>query len=374
MKIVLVGPTYPLRGGIARYGTHLLGAMNKRHECLGVGFKKLYPSRLFPGEGQVELGEMPASGAEALPLLHYADPFTWQKALSDIRQFSPYCVVLTWWVPFWAVHLGWLARRLSRVCPVIFICHNVLPHESRWYDARMTRWTLKAANRFIVHSEDNCGELLNWFPEARVIRREHPIYYSDALPKVSRDNARRALGVKGRMLLFFGFVRPYKGLDVALEALARVGNDLEDVNLWVAGEFWEDEQRYRRQVDQLHLGDRVTIEAGYMTDEELALRLSACDGVVLPYRKATGSGVLASAYAMNRPVIATRTGCFKEMVFPGETGLLTEPGSSDGLAQAIEEFYSDGGPDRFSPGLERVRQRFTWDGIVDAVEELASDG
>lgn len=374
MKIVLVGPTYPLRGGIARYGTHLLGALHERHECLGVGFKKLYPSLLFPGEGQAELGEIPASGAKALPLLHYGNPFTWHGVLNRIRRVSPSCVVLTWWVPFWAVHIGWLGRRLSRVCPVIFLCHNVLPHESRWWDARITRWALKAAHRFIVHSDDNRQELLNWFPEARVIRREHPIYYSNARPNISRDEARRKLGVKGRMLLFFGFVRSYKGLDVALEALARVRDDLEDVNLWVTGEFWEDEQRYHRQISQLQLSDRVTIEAGYMTDEELALRLSACDGVVLPYRRATGSGVLASAYAMNRPVIATNTGCFKEMVLPGETGLLTEPGDAYSLADGFLKFFSDGGPDRFSPGLEKVRQRFTWDGIVDAVEELASDG
>ena len=374
MRIVFLGPTYPLRGGIARYGTCLLGALQQRHDCLGIGFKKLYPSWLFPGKGELEQGDMPDSGAQAQALLHYGMPGTWRQALRQIKEFSPSCVVLTWWVTFWALHLGWLARNLASVCPVIFLCHNILPHEARFCDPQLTHWALRIARGYIVHSEENLRQLSEWFPGGRVIRRDHPVYFSDARFSLSREEARKRLGIAARMILFFGFVRPYKGLDVAIEALSLLGLDFQDLTLWVSGEFWEGEERYHRLADQLGVADRVRIESGYLPDEDLALRISACDGVVLPYRTATGSGVLATAYALNRPVIATRTGCLQDMVIPGRTGLLCNPGDARSLADAISDFYASEGPQRFAGGIEEANRRFTWDAIVDAIEELAGDG
>jgi len=370
LKLVFLGPTYPLRGGIARYGTQFLAALQKRHECLGIGFSKLYPAFLFPGHSELDPAEMPAVMPQTVKLLHYAKWLTWIRALRMIREFNPDGVLLTWWVTFWAPHLGWLARRLKVSHPTIFLCHNVLPHETRFFDPRLTRWALKPARGFIVHSEQNRRQLLNWFPQARVLRREHPIYAFNANPSLGRNEARKELGVNGRMLLFCGFVRPYKGLDVAIEALAHLGTEYGDLVLWICGEFWEDEERYDDLIGNLKLQHRVRIESGYLPDEQLAIRIAACDGVILPYRSATGSGILANAYALDRPVIATRTGCFREMVIPGETGVLCEPGDARSLAQAIREFYSGAGPDRFQEGLARAKIAFSWDGIISAVEEL----
>ena len=263
-----------------------------------------------------------------------------------------------------------MASRLAPSFPVFFLCHNVLPHEARFFDPALTRWALKHGRGFIVHSDENRRQLSAWFPQARVIRAEHPVYFSDADFALSREKARERLGVSGRMLLFFGFVRPYKGLDVAIEALTRLGPDLKDVMLWVSGEFWEGEERYRNLVEKHKLQNRVRIESGYLSDADLALRICACDGVVLPYRAATGSGALATAYAFDCPVIATRSGCLVNMVVHGESGLLCEPGSVSSLAEAIIEFYSGDGPERFLPGVEKAKKRFTWDRIVDSVEEL----
>ncbi len=370
MKLAFLSPTYPYRGGIARYGSYLLGTLQQRHECLGIGFKKLYPPLLFPGKGELELGQLPAAGSEAQPMLHYARPSTWRRAFHEIKEFSPDCVLLTWWVSFWAPHMGWMASRLAPSFPVFFLCHNVLPHEARFFDPALTRWALKRGRGFIVHSDENRRQLSEWFPRARVIRAEHPVYFSDANFALSREEARERLGVSGRMLLFFGFVRPYKGLDIAIEALARLGPDLKDIMLWVTGEFWEGEERYRNLVEKHKLQNRVRIESGYLSDADLAQRICACDGVVLPYRAATGSGALATAYAFNRPVIATCSGCLANMVVHGESGLLCEPGSVSSLAEAIIEFYSGDGSERFHPGVEKIKKRFTWDKIVDSVEEL----
>ncbi len=370
MRLVFIGPTYPHRGGIARYGTHLLGAMKKRHQCLGIGFRKLYPAWFFPGKGQLELGEMPPDGARGEAQLHYGRPGDWWRTARVIDEFAPSAVVITWWVSFWAPHMGWLARKIAGKCPVYFLCHNVSPHEARFYDPALTKWALKPGNGFIVHSEEDRNQLLKWFPGNRVIRREHPVYFSDSTFAVSNEEARDRLGITGRMLLFFGFIRPYKGLDTAIEALAALSPEFNDLTLWIAGEFWENKDRYLSLINKYNLNDRVKIESGYMSDEELALRISAADGVILPYKSATGSGVLANAYALDKPVIATRCGCFKEMVKHGSSGILCEPGDINGLANAILEFYSGEGPGRFSAGIANVKQQFTWNAIVDAVEEL----
>ncbi len=316
---------------------------------------------------------MPVGGACAEELLHYGKLSTWPAALRRLQDYSPQGVILAWWVPFWSLHFGWLVRHLPDSLPAIFICHNVLPHESRIFDPLLTRRTLKRASRFIVHSQEDRQQLLKWFPHAHVIGREHPIYSIEASQQIPREQARQAMNIRGKMLLFFGFVRPYKGLDVALEALARVREQLPDLRLWISGEFWESEKPYWKRVHELGLEDRVVIEARYLTEQDLALRLGACDGVILPYKSATGSGVLATAYAHLRPVIATRTGCFRDMVSEGNSGILCDPGDPGSLAQAILEFYAGPGPARFAGGVEQAIKQFSWEGILEAIEELLTD-
>ncbi len=370
MKLVFISPTYPLRGGIARYGTHLLANLQLHHDCLGIGYKKLYPRILFPGKSQYETDPPPISTFQATTILHYGRWSTWREALTMIRSFAPDGVIIAWWVTFWAPHLGWLSRKLSPDIPVLFICHNVLPHEVRRLDPILVRWVLRSGRGFITHSDEDRRRLLNLFPSAVVRRCEHPLYSSDELTLPTREEARRILGISGRMLLFFGFIRPYKGVDIAIEAFSLLGTTFRDVILWIAGEFWEDERRYHQQIEKLNLHNRVRIESGYLSESDLLLRLAACDGVLLPYRSATGSGALATAYAARRPVIATRCGCFPEMVAHQVSGLLCEPGDAGSLARAIEEFYSGEGSKRFDGGVADARRRFSWDGILKAIEEL----
>ncbi|MBU0518784.1 glycosyltransferase family 4 protein [bacterium] len=370
MRIVLLSPTYPLRGGIARYGTYLLRAIQTRHHCLGLSFKRLYPDFLFPGRGQEEKGVIPRSGSAGDRVLHYANPASWRRALQGVKAFNPEAVVIAWWVPFWSIHFTWFARQVQKICPVYYLCHNVLPHERKFFDQKLTRWALKPASGFIVHSEAEQRQLQEWYPASRVLRREHPVYFFDDEMQISKEEARKELGIKGRMLLFFGFIRPYKGLDLALEALAHLGPSYQDLKLWVAGEIWGADDIYRTIIKKYHLDDQVKIESTYLHDHELSLRILASDAVLLPYRTATGSGVLATTYAHGRPVIASQAGSLKNMVIHGQTGLHFETGDSDSLVEAIEELYAGEGPERFIAGVEAAKSNFTWDNIVDAIEEL----
>lgn len=374
MKLVFLGPTYPHRGGIARYGTLLLAELQKRHDSLGIGFERLYPAFLFPGQSQLDADAHSSESPAIERILHYARPGSWARAARRIDEFAPDAVVLTWWVTFWAPYLGWLARRLARRHRLIYLCHNVYPHEAAFIDRPLVRFALKPAGRFIVHSEENRRQLLQLFPEARVLRRAHPAYGIGPLSTIEPGEARRRLGIEGRMLLFFGFVRAYKGLDLAIEALAKVKDDLSDLSLWICGEFWDNQRKYDRLIERYGLQNRVRIEAGYLPQNDLALRISACDGVLLPYRSVTGSGILGNAFAMNKPVIASNTGSLGEMVRQGRSGLLCKPNDSAALAQTIRDFYAGEGPKRFSAGVEEAKAEFSWDGIVRAIEELAQDG
>jgi glycosyltransferase involved in cell wall biosynthesis len=369
LKLVFLGPTYPFRGGIARYGTHLLAALQKRHDCLGMGFEKLYPAFLFPGQSQLDSDAEPPGAFQVDRILHYAQPAAWREAARRIADFQPDGILLFWWVTFWAPHYHWLTRRLTGR-RFVFLCHNVLPHEKRFFDPPLVRWALRGAHGFIVHSEENRRQLLGLFPDARILHRAHPVYDLDDARPIGLQEARTRLHLTGRMLLFFGFVRAYKGLDVAIEALSLVKSHLPDLTLWICGEFWDDRRKYERLIAKHQLEDRIRIEAHYLPQTDLALRIAACDGVILPYRTATGSGILGNAFAMGKPVIATRTGSLGEMVEHGQSGLLCEPNDPAALAQAMRDFFAAPGPQRFEDGVAAAKTQFTWDAIVSAVEEL----
>ena len=374
MKLVLLGPTSPHRGGIARYGTLLLAELLKRHDGLGIGFDRLYPAFLFPGQNQLDAESHSSEQPPVERILHYLRPGSWTRAAQRIDEFAPAAVVLTWWVTFWAPYLGWLARRLTRRHRIIYLCHNVYPHEASFIDRPLVRFALKPAGRFIVHSEENRGQLLQLFPNARVLRQAHPAYGFNPLSAIESGEARKRLSIQGRMLLFFGFVRSYKGLDLAIEALAKVKDDLPDLSLWICGEFWDNRRKYEGLIEHYGLQNRVRIEAGFLPQSDLGLRVAACDGVLLPYRSVTGSGILGNALAMNKPVIASNTGSLGEMVEHGRSGLLCEPNDSTALARAIRDFYAGEGPKRFAVGVEAAKAQFSWDGIIRAIEELAQDG
>ena len=376
MNVAILGPTYPHRGGIAHYTTLLARALDRRDALTLVSFRRLYPSLLFPGTTQFDRsGEALEPPKPPEPILDSMNPLSWVRAGSRLRALDPELLIVPWWHPFFGPSLGLAARRArgrgGRAVRV-FLCHNVAPHEGTPLDRALTAYGLGAADAFLVHARSEEERLQGWARGRPVRVHPHPTYdvFSERAP--SRDEARRTLGVSGRVILFFGYVRPYKGLADLLEALRRARPDAWD-RLLVVGEFYEPRERYRALLEDPRLRDRVQVVDRYVPNEDVSRWFAAADVVALPYREATGSGIAQVAFGAGAPVIATRTGGLEEVVDEGKTGLLVPPGDPDALARAIERFFDEGMAGALREGVADARSRFTWDGLVDALESLARE-
>lgn len=366
MKIALVGPAYPLRGGIAQYLALLHGELRKKHDVRFFSFYRQYPGLLFPGRTQRE-EEEPALRVPSEPVLDSVNPLSWWGAGEKIAAWKPDGVIYKWWTPFFAPSYTAVNRRVRKTgARALFICDNVTPHERGGLDHALTRMALAQVDGALVMSESVRLDLLRFRPHLphRLVR--HPLYSQFGEP-MDRDAARAELGLAGDVILFFGFIRAYKGLDVLLRALPMVRRP---VTLCVAGEFYEDRARYDELVKSLGLGDRVKILDRFAGEAEVRRYFSACDCVVLPYHSATQSGVIPLAYAMERPVITTRVGGLPEVVEEGGTGLLVDPGDPGALAGAIDKFYAAGGSPAFRERILEFRKAFQWDALTGAIEEL----
>ena len=379
MTFYLVGPFYPLRGGIAQY----IGVLGQKLEVRGhavrvLSFRKQFPKLLFPGQTQIETSQDYIK-LDTRPVFIPWNPCTWLRTFWAIRRGKPNAVIFKYWMPFFApgyAAVCGLTKWLTSV-RIIYIVDNVIPHEKRPGDRFFTRLAFRWVDAFIVQSDVVRQDLLRWFPEAK--RREvkfvhHPIYdcYTDT--NLSREKARQKLGLKaeGKLLLFFGLVRHYKGLDVLIEAFPHIVASLgEDVHLLVAGEFYETEETYWRRVEELDLSHKVAIVNKFIPNEDVGTYFRAADLLVLPYRSATQSGVIQVAFHFELPVISTRVGGLPEVVRDGETGFLVPPEDPKSLAEAVVKFFRDDTRDKIIENMRKEKERYSWDKMVETMEEIA---
>jgi glycosyltransferase involved in cell wall biosynthesis len=372
VKAAILGPTYPHRGGIAHYTTLLARALHARHTLSIVSFRRLYPGFLFPGTTQFDASadriEPPVPPE---PILDSVNPITWARAGARLRGLDPDFLVVPWWHPFFGPSLGTAARG-SRCRARIFLCHNVAPHEGTPLDRILTTYGLGGADAFLVHARSE-AEKLEGLAKGRPVRvHPHPSYEIFSRSAPSREEARRALDLDGRVILFFGYVRPYKGLEDLLQALILARPDAWD-RLVVVGEFYEPPERYRPWLTDPKLRDRVRVVNRYVPNEEVARYFAAADVAALPYREATGSGIAQIAFGAGLPVIATRTGGLEEVVEEGVSGLLVPTRDPAALARALERFFDEGMGERLRAGVLAGRRRFGWEALVDAIESLAAE-
>jgi glycosyltransferase involved in cell wall biosynthesis len=342
----------------------------EHHQVQTITFSRQYPSLLFPGKTQDEQ----SPGGNVAPAPQWIDsinPLNWLRVGRKIGKQAPDLLLFKYWLPFFGPCFGTIARQVRRNghTRVICICDNVLPHERRPGDAIFTRYAFRSVDGFIVQSEAVERELVGFWKGARYRNVPHPLYSIFGEP-LDRLEARQRLGITApRVLLFFGYIRKYKGLDILLDALARLPREMR-VHLLIAGEFYEPEQRYREQIHALHLQDRLTLRSDYLPNEEVPAYFSAADAVVLPYRSATQSGIAQIAYNFNTPVIATDVGGLSEVVLHERTGLIVPPGDPAALAEAIARFYTSGKETLYRANVQQEKLKYSWHNLVRNIEEL----
>lgn len=370
MKIDLIGPSHPFRGGISHYTTLLFKALKERHDTTFYSFKRQYPRFLFPGKTDKDDSLEPLKDRDARPVLDSLNPLSWLKTAAAIVRDKPDLTIFPWWVVFWAPQFLTiiLVLKLFARTKILFICHNIQEHEGRRLKCLMTKWVLSRGDYFIVHSEEEKERLATAIGDRRVNVSFHPTYDVFNAGTISREEARKALGIaEENVLLFFGFVREYKGLTYLLQAMPEILAEVP-VRLVIAGEFWEDRDAYLGLIEKLGLADKVTIFSRYIPNEEMPHYFSASDLVVLPYVSVTGSGLVQLAFGFDTPVVASRIGALSEVVQDGKTGFLVPPESPSEIAEAVVRFFRDHRREDMAAAIKADRERFSWGALVKAIE------
>lgn len=374
MRICVVGPTYPYRGGIAHYTTLLVRHLREAgHWTQLYSFTRQYPRWLFPGRTDKDPSAEPLQ-IDCEYILDPVNPFTWWQLCRRVRNDAPDILLLQWWVPYWTPSLTFISRWIKRQTqiPIIYICHNVVPHEGGGIlDRRLAITVFRQGDGFIVHSEQDRYRLLALRPDATVMKVHHPTYIELASqsPTSTSETMRQQLGLPNQCatLLFFGFVRPYKGLEYLIQALPLVLQEMP-VHLLVVGEFWTNPQFYQRYAQEVGVADAITFVNRYVPNEELKAYFDLADVVVLPYISATQSGVIQLAFGFGKPVITTRVGGLYEVVQDGVNGLIVPPQDEQALAEAVLRFYRDGKMAQISAQVQA--QQFSWHDMVKVLTAM----
>ncbi|NQU41747.1 glycosyltransferase [bacterium] len=368
MKICLLGPTAPFRGGIAHTTALLCRALRDRHHVELFSFSRQYPKWLFPGKSDRDDSQAPLTVPGTRYTIDSMNPLTWLRTARSIVREKPDLVIIPWWVAFWAPVFGTICRHLRKHsnAELVFLCHNVVEHESSRLKQMLTRAVLLYGDRFVILSGQDRRNLLRMLPDAKAQVCFLPTFAGLHEERVEKNAAKAGLGLQGPVLLFFGFVRPYKGLDVLLDAMPRI-RERTAATLLVVGEFWKDREKYFEQIDRLGLKGCVRIHDSYVPNEEVPLYFGAADAVVLPYRSATASAICQLAFGFGRPVVATRVGCLAEVVQDGISGRLVDPEDPKAFADAVGDILDPENLGRYTAGVRETARRFSWENLADSL-------
>jgi glycosyltransferase involved in cell wall biosynthesis len=374
MRISFLSPFYPYRGGIAQFSDSLFDELRKSDDVKAFTFKRQYPSVFFPGKSQYVLEDDLNRGINAERVLDTINPFTFARTSIMISDFKPDIFLLSYWMPFFAPAFGRIAagvKKIDNSVKIISILHNVLPHEKRTGDIPLTKYFLNKCNGFVVLNEESKRQLLSIKPDAKYIVHPHPLYdhYGE---RISKNESRTKLEIASdkKVILFFGLIRDYKGLDLLIEAM----KSLDDSHLLlIAGEVYGKFDKYNELIEKYSLQNKIKLNLKYIPDKKLPLYFSAADVCVLPYRSGTQSGIVAVSYHFGLPVIVTDTGGLKEMVEEGKTGLVVPKPEPELLSQAIDKFMKIKDISHFQSNIEVFKQTHSWKSFADDLTEFCKE-
>jgi glycosyltransferase involved in cell wall biosynthesis len=380
-KVIIIGPGHPLRGGLATFNQRLAKEfIQSGYDCSIYSFSLQYPSFLFPGKTQYS-DEPAPEGITIHTAINSINPFNWIRIGNRLKKENPDIIVVRYWLPFMGPALGTILRRVkkNKHTRIICIADNIIPHEKRFGDKSFTRYFLKSCDAFITMSEKVMSDLRQFQKTRPAQLVQHPLYDNFG-GIISKAEARKELGIRNEesVLLFFGFIRKYKGLDLLLAAMkilkdkiVNAGSPTAIPKLLIAGEFYEDEKQYKEQIEQLGIHDQLILRTAFIPDSEVRYYLCAADVVIQPYRHATQSGVTPLAYYFEKPMIVTNVGGLPVLVPHEKAGLVVEP-DPEAIAAGIQRFYQLG-ENYFIPHLRKEKLKYSWANMVSTITALAND-
>jgi D-inositol-3-phosphate glycosyltransferase len=378
-KIAIIGPAHPLRGGIANFNEALAKALlNNGKEVKLFSFKLQYPAFLFPGTTQFDNGPAPKD-LKIETILNSVNPFNWFLSAFKIKAFKPDLIIVRFWLPFMGPCLGTVIRIIKLFCkvPVVAITDNVIPHEKRLGDHLFTKYFVKSCDAFVAMSKSVLTDLSKFTNNENKIFLPHPLYtiFGEPVDK-TKALAKLDLNPDDVNILFFGFIRKYKGLSLLLKSFAKTAQKHANVKLIVAGEFYEDSEPYLNLIRNLNIEDKVILKTNYIPADDVKNYFSACDLVAQTYLTATQSGVTQIAYFYHTPMLVTNVGGLAEIVPHYKVGYVCEQDEIK-ISECLNDFIENNRYTQFSDNIKLEKHRFEWnyftDGIFKLIKNIVKD-
>ncbi|MEA3378603.1 MAG: glycosyltransferase [Nanoarchaeota archaeon] len=370
MKIDVIGPTFPSKGGISHYNTLMCEHLSKKHQVKCYSFKRLYPKLLYPGKGQEDNESKDKISINNKRIIDAMNPLTWLKAFNYVRKDKPDLLIMPWWTSLLSpMFFTWaFLTKVFTKTKVLFLCHNVLPHERKFFDKPLTKLSYIFADFYITHSKMDRDNLCSMIPTADVKVSVHPTYDVFNKKKWDKKKIKQELGLRGDVILFFGYVRPYKGLVYLIEALPKIIK-AKQMTLLIVGEFWSPTKKeVLQRAEELGVKENIKIVDKYVPNEEVGKYYCASDVVVLPYTSATNSGIVQTAFGFNIPVIVSNAGGLPEVVEDEKTGYIVPTENADEIAKAVLNFYAT--DENFAANIEKEKYRFEWQRMIELIESF----
>ena len=372
--MVIIGSAYPLRGGLATYNERLARAFAENGDEATIHtFSLQYPGFLFPGKTQYSEG-LPPSDLDIHVSVNSINPLNWISVGRRIKKLKPDLVIVKFWLPFMGPAFGTILRliRSNGHTKIISIIDNIIPHEKRFGDRMFANYFVKAVDGFIAMSRAVLTDLGSFDKNKPKVYSPHPLYdnFGALVPK---QEAKQMLGLDPAFsyMLFFGFIRDYKGLDLLLEAFADERFRRLPVKVIIAGEYYTSPQPYLDLIKKHNLEEHVIQKTDFIPDDKVAPYFCASDIVVQPYKDATQSGVTQIAYHFNRPMLVTNVGGLAEMVPHGKVGYVVKPDAKE-IADSLVDFYENAREQQFVPHVEEEKKKYSWEKMIAAIEEMYS--
>ena len=369
-KVIIIGPAFPYRGGIANFNNSLAVEYKKQGADVKIySFSLQYPSILFPGKTQYEKGN-PPQDIEIEHIINSINPFNWFNVARKINKENPDYVIIRYWIPFMAPSLGTIAKFINKKIKIFAITDNIIPHEKRFGDAILTKYFVSKCNAFLALSSSVLDDLSKFTKTNNKIFIPHPIYDSFG-QIVEKEIAKSTLGLDkdGKYLLFFGFVRKYKGLDIMLEVMSDKRIQDLGIKLIIAGEFYDNQEEYIKKIEDLNISDYVILKNNFIPESEVKNYFCASDLITQTYRTATQSGVTQIAYHFERPMLVTNVGGLAEIVPHNKVGYVCDINISK-IVHCILDFYNKDKEAEFSKNTKKEKKRFTWGELVIGIDNL----